>query len=234
GSIVGATPVDDGRWHHIAVVSYDRVEISEIYVDGILDSIATSAAEPINTTAGTVPRLGGSNHSDGYNFFGDVDELRLFPRALSQTEIQQIFASSQQASAAWHRRYFGNASLTGWELNLDGDSLNRLGEYAFGGDPRVSDDLTTGPEIHYNPVSGKIDIHFRRRNTPAAHGLIYSVQASRDLIDWDELTTTEVSVTPISEPDCLEEAFFTTDADSSLEPRLFGRVLVELSEIAGD
>ncbi|MGD7654590.1 MAG: sulfatase-like hydrolase/transferase [Verrucomicrobiales bacterium] len=230
GNVIGATPVDDGLWHHVAVVTYDQVEDSQIYVDGVLDSIASFAAEPIDTTDGTVPTLGGSNHDSGYSFFGDVDELRLFPRALSQAEIQEFATADLQASAAWHRRYFGDAALDGWGLDVDGDSVSRLAEYAFGGNPRVSDLQTTQPGFSYNRSTGKLEIAFRRRHAPAANGLSYSVEASRDLSNWDELGVSEVSSTVLSAEDCLEQAVFASDADSSLEPILFSRIVVELNQ----
>jgi hypothetical protein len=44
------------------------------------------------TGATLVPCLGGSNHNDGYNFTGKLDDVRLFNRALSDGEVQALYA----------------------------------------------------------------------------------------------------------------------------------------------
>lgn len=242
GNIVGNTLVDDGLWHHVAVVCDDfngngslEVQETRIYVDGILDTdptgglpAAASANRNINTAAGTTPVLGGSNHADSYTFLGDIDEFRIFPRALSSAEILNIATAESQVSEAWHRRFFGDTAPTEWTQDSDFDNLTRLEEYAFGGNPRIPDAELVAPRITYNSMTGKLEFIFRRRVPSTLYGLLYTAEASRDLIDWTTLSTIETGSSPLPSHDCLEEAFFETSASSLTEPKQFSRIKVEL------
>jgi len=100
GQITGTTPLNDGAWHHVAVVVDDHngsgnVNVSEtkLWVDGNLDPVASTEGRVLATGANLVPCLGGSNHNDGYNFTGKLDDVRLFNRALSDGEVQALYAS---------------------------------------------------------------------------------------------------------------------------------------------
>jgi hypothetical protein len=87
----GKTPVNDGRWHHVAqVVDGRRVGV---YVDGQLDGEGRFAGKPR-----AVPdpfALGARSLSrSGPRFVGDMDELALYGRALPQAELQQLFEAA--------------------------------------------------------------------------------------------------------------------------------------------
>ena len=95
--LAGQTRVDDGQWHHVAGV-FDQGQIS-IYIDGQVDA---------TTRAGTVfgtgnPRFGfvgvgseatafdGDKAPESY-FDGELDDVRLYTRALSTEEIATLAA----------------------------------------------------------------------------------------------------------------------------------------------
>lgn len=86
-----SVPINDGVFHLVAVVREGAT--MRIYVDGVLSATGTTAGVTnlVNTallTAGTSACTG----QDGTNFFtGQLDELEIFNRALSQCEIQAIF-----------------------------------------------------------------------------------------------------------------------------------------------
>jgi hypothetical protein len=76
--------VDNGAWHHVVVV-FDRDSGITVYVDGT--SRATAGAFPgsvSNTSAFLVGKSG--NASFGY-FAGDLDEVALYPSALSAAKV---------------------------------------------------------------------------------------------------------------------------------------------------
>ena len=78
-----AARVDDGAWHHVALVVDRDVGIT-IVVDGVSRSTAGTLA-PDAGNAG--PLLVGK--STGYGYFqGDLDEVALYPAALSAARIQ--------------------------------------------------------------------------------------------------------------------------------------------------
>ncbi|MCM8541790.1 MAG: FecR domain-containing protein [Lentisphaeraceae bacterium] len=86
---IGNRKVDDGKWHLVTGV-YDGQKIS-LYIDGRLDS-STQASGKLNTNDFNVSIGFNSAYNERY-FNGWIDELGIFKRALSQTEIQQIYKS---------------------------------------------------------------------------------------------------------------------------------------------
>lgn len=94
GAIFGATPVNDGYWHHIAVVLMDdgSTDISEglLYVDGQPETIPGITAKAVNTTSSQNVRIGSHFVQQRY-FRGQIDEVRIYNRTLSAAEIQALY-----------------------------------------------------------------------------------------------------------------------------------------------
>lgn len=87
GNSIGTTAVDDGQWHHIAVVSDGSNSTNiKIYIDGQLDAISASLALAINTTNSTNFKIGRGHHSK--NFKGNIAEIRVWDTELNASEIQ--------------------------------------------------------------------------------------------------------------------------------------------------
>ena len=88
-NVTGTTPVDDGEWHHI-VSTWDGSEI-RIYVDCVLEG--TNSGVPagiIDNCVGGDLRLGIWWASFPQPYIGDLDELYIFDRALTETEIAEL------------------------------------------------------------------------------------------------------------------------------------------------
>ena len=98
-TVTTTTDVYDATWHHIAVVK-NGTSSMQIYVDGTLEATDSSLVE-----------TGGLFNSDSFNvgdfdtngtndneFFGDVDELKLFRFALTQAEINAEFANQGKSA----------------------------------------------------------------------------------------------------------------------------------------
>lgn len=93
---VSATVVFDNTWHHIAWVD-DRGN-ARLYVDGNLDpanfNYTPGGAFVFDTTSiGTLRR---TTVSTGAIFNGQVDDVAVWERPLSQAEVQQVIANSIQ------------------------------------------------------------------------------------------------------------------------------------------
>ncbi len=85
--IVGATPINNGTWHHVAFV-VDSTG-GRLFVDGVSDgfSVWTSGTPGPATT--TVPvRLGNETTGFLYPFAGALDEVRIWAVARSAAELQ--------------------------------------------------------------------------------------------------------------------------------------------------
>ena len=101
GFIYGITPVNDGQWHHIAVVleNDDTPNISEVvlYVNGRPDVPEAILSHPINT-ADTLDVALGVDPLVGTRYFqGRMDEVRVYSRALSNTEVWHLYAADALA-----------------------------------------------------------------------------------------------------------------------------------------
>jgi len=82
--------LDTGKWRHVAVVL--GTGQSSLYVDGVLvPNTSTVSLRP--TDLGTIDYayLGKSQFSNDPNFDGQIDEFRVYGRALSATEILALF-----------------------------------------------------------------------------------------------------------------------------------------------
>jgi len=79
-----------GNWYHLAG-TYDGQNLS-FYVDGVLDS--TLNAGSVVTYTGSAPLMIGStlntDHHDKGVFNGPIDEVRIYNRALSESEIYDL------------------------------------------------------------------------------------------------------------------------------------------------
>lgn len=84
--VSGTIAINDGNWHHVAVVFSNPGNNVALYVDGVLDTQG-SLTVPANT--GFANNIVIGRRIDGVNYFsGDIDEVRIWNTALTQTEIQ--------------------------------------------------------------------------------------------------------------------------------------------------
>lgn len=192
GWVVGTRLINDGQWHHVAVTfSNDGTPTTldvRLYVDGTLETISTSQSVAINTTTSGDVKIGSDVQSRFWK--GQLDEVRIYDRALTAAEILEAAQPNDTTSQAWQRRYFGN-SVVDWTLDDDNDGRSRLQEYAFGTQPQVGD---LSPVVLAIPDGddGKLRATFPRRRL-GTHNLSYQVESSLDLINWSPLSTQEVT-----------------------------------------
>jgi len=113
-SDIGTIDLGDGNWHH-AVAVFDRyINRVYFYVDGVV-----SAAAPLGfvgdeslTPDGIMQTLvGGSGLGNSISFTGDVDDLAMWARPLSQAEVVGLYQAGQQGSGALNAP-FGRPWLT--------------------------------------------------------------------------------------------------------------------------
>ncbi len=84
--LCSVTGVRDGAWHHV-VVSVQRLKIMSIYIDGKLD-----ASAPTTLTGNiTLPhfKLANTMWENWWN--GSQDDVRIYNRALTALEVQQLY-----------------------------------------------------------------------------------------------------------------------------------------------
>jgi hypothetical protein len=86
----GSIPVNDDNWHCVVGVT-DRKQGSKIYVDGKLDTERAVNTSSYDLTNGRNPTIGKNDVGNYVEFFkGEIDEVRVYRRTLSETEVQEL------------------------------------------------------------------------------------------------------------------------------------------------
>lgn len=89
GSSSTTTSANPSTWR-LLTLTYDGAT-RVVYVDGVAQS--TLARSFTNTTTGTRLGIGGTPHATTYRpFHGQIDDVRLFNRTLSPTEVQTLYS----------------------------------------------------------------------------------------------------------------------------------------------
>jgi hypothetical protein len=91
GYIRGTTKINDGEWHHLAVVLPDgaqNVQDVSIFIDGQAEVIGSSKPMAINTVA-ALPVTIGNNHKNS-KFVGLIDELSIYNQTLALENINSL------------------------------------------------------------------------------------------------------------------------------------------------
>lgn len=109
--IIGTTPINDGQWYHVAsVLMDDGLFIDDIrhYINGVeevvsgmganINILIDTAVDETGTEVEIGSRLQGTSHQ---YFIGMVDEVRIYSRALSPTEIQALAAQGETLIDMW-------------------------------------------------------------------------------------------------------------------------------------
>lgn len=103
--------VDDGEWHHVACV-FNAGDV-EIYIDGMLDA-STNYGSTFGSGIRRYGFLGTGSESATYNgsrgpnayFDGELDEFKIWERALSQTEIRSNMAKHVSGKSTGLQVYY--------------------------------------------------------------------------------------------------------------------------------
>jgi hypothetical protein len=88
-TVDGKSGINDNRWHHLVAVR-SALYTAQIYVDGVLEASASAAPSENSSIQTNSPLwIGGGNQTF---FAGQIDEVRIYNRALSADEVRQLFA----------------------------------------------------------------------------------------------------------------------------------------------
>jgi Concanavalin A-like lectin/glucanases superfamily len=85
----GATALQANTWYHVAGVYNAATSELHVYLNGQLDDgalVGTVTPTQQNSTANV--NIGGRPTTTSYNFNGRLDDVRIYPRALTQAEVQ--------------------------------------------------------------------------------------------------------------------------------------------------
>jgi trimeric autotransporter adhesin len=88
GSLLSTTIMTDGNWHH--VVSQNNGTNTELYIDGVLNGIMAETLFTTTFSPSHLLNVGMSNLSAN-NFTGELNDMRIYNRTLSPSEISQVY-----------------------------------------------------------------------------------------------------------------------------------------------
>ncbi|MCK4892154.1 MAG: hypothetical protein KAS78_05800 [Candidatus Pacebacteria bacterium] len=125
--------IDDGQWHNYVLIGAS--DSTKLYTDGVNTDIESASTDTANFRFRIISGYGNTNYTYGSWFNGLIDEVRIYNRALSETEAEDH-----------HKGIFSdNSGLVGyWDLNEDSGIV-------------AHDNSRNGPEwtkYHYDSASG--------------------------------------------------------------------------------
>lgn len=113
-----------GRWYHVACVFDGSLTGStnraRIYLNSVLQSTTATGTIPATTTAGTSPFFIGNMSSGSVVTNGYIDEVAVYTRALSQTDIDSLYNSGSGTTYPFDGSIVPTAQtiqLCDWMLN---------------------------------------------------------------------------------------------------------------------
>jgi|GEM_PF-2756605 len=121
--------INDGNWHHIAGVRNSATNRLEIYVDGSLSNVQVKSGNPLT---GTEP-INIGRYSSSFPtplFHGQLDEVRIWNQALTQSDIQNRMNTPLEGNETGLIAYYpfqegiGNGDNTAITTIVDNANMN--------------------------------------------------------------------------------------------------------------
>ncbi len=147
-AIIYDTPLAPERWYNLTVVRNSRTNTMTMYIDGVQVAEEFYTEEPLATSSSGCNFFSIGALCDTKAFFdGVIDDIRIYNRALSESEIQQLYSGQcnsvedtdeDELPDDWETTHFGNLDQDGTS-DYDDDGLTNLEEYKLGTDPTKPD-----------------------------------------------------------------------------------------------
>jgi YVTN family beta-propeller protein len=197
GVIATTVPaVNDGQWHLLTLVNFFDGSLwrSRLYYD------QGSAYVEFNTGSGgrVTPLMRiGDTVGGGSTWRGQIDDLRIFRRALTPAEVAALHG---QAPLVAYDSWLNSQAAPlptgqrGPDADPDSDGLPNLLEFALGGDPADPNNApapvltATGPEFRYTYLRARA-------------GIVYTVESTTDLVSgaWSAVGVAQDQTTPVGQ-----------------------------------
>jgi len=197
------TAFNDEEWHAVAIV-YDRANATaRIYVDGVAQTVSAvsgtggavdteddslfvyPALENLDGARPDTPlTLSGHNGSEDF-FRGELDDIRLYRKALSETEVLELHQSEKPLTA-----HPG-------QLTVEEDTMGSLSlESEGGGDETATYEIVTNPADGELVLSGNIANYYPNAHYHGSDSFRFRVTKGTRTSEAD----ISITVTPVNDP----------------------------------
>lgn len=127
--LLSSTILNDGNWHHVAMVVNRASNNARLYVDGIEEGNATDPLISDNLNS-SEDLLMGAERLSIFHFKGQLDEIRIWNTARSSSEITSDMSECLSSTEAGLVAYYnfengqGTSSLIDYTNNNNGNLIN--------------------------------------------------------------------------------------------------------------
>lgn len=189
-------PMTAGVWCHFVAVADMAGDTITWYKNGRLvdrKPFQQSPYQIVPENASAPVRIGTRDFAS--YFKGAIDDLRIYDRPLSATEIEALFTDDSISYEAWSVAHDLTGAASDPTGDPDGDGLCNLIEYAFAGDPGLDDRSSIGLSIGIGILEGAETILLRHRLDRRVQATI-TVSASADLVRWNPIPSGHIVLDP--------------------------------------
>jgi hypothetical protein len=147
GVVRGSTIVTDGQWHHMVLIN--DFGTKTIYVDdGAPDTLNDAYFNKDNDGDDTVVRIGWTVDVSIVNSFeGLIDEFRIYDRALTEAEVQELYSDGESVTNSEITLPHTNIAVpVNSTLAFDTDRTVTLGGVSLDNDVRLG--ISSGFDVH--------------------------------------------------------------------------------------
>ena len=183
GQLTTSPSISDGQWHLVTMVNFNDAGTwrTRVYLDnGTQNTTFNTGA---GGTVSELLRIGGM--SAGWNgWLGQIDDLRIYRRALTQTEINTLYtAPNPETFSTWRNAnltpgQLSNPALNGPDHDANGNGVANLIEFITG---------NASTPFSFQLIGNTARITTQRNS--AARGVTLIVECSPDLVTWTPLAT---------------------------------------------
>jgi hypothetical protein len=149
---IATATVDTGRWYMVSAVYTLSNSTVKLYLNGVLVNTTTNFASPGTLTPLLyIGRDDPSTGTSGYFFKGSMSDIRMYNRAVTSTEVSELYA----ATCAPTSSLIGYWPLTNTLLDLSGNGNNGTGNVITSATDRLGNSLGA---YYFNGTSSYISV----------------------------------------------------------------------------
>ena len=119
--------LDDGSWHHL-LGRYNGSRV-QLFVDGVSQGPGGAGSNPVSDPGDSLEIGGRCNGNVFYGWNGDVDDARIYTRALSDDEIKRLYkiGSTLKQGVTSNSNGINDGLIAYWTLDGNKTSINNSG-----------------------------------------------------------------------------------------------------------